>query len=81
MNAPTPKPESTTKVAWEKLLSAKQVAGEFGVDEDSVMRWWHCGLPTGKDIPRELMRRRGFAGYLFLPEIVDFIRAEQARLD
>jgi transposase len=34
--------------AW---LSAKQVAAEFGVNEDTVLRWWHQGLPTGRDRP------------------------------
>jgi hypothetical protein len=66
---------------YEKLLSPKQVAAEFGVDEDTMLRWWHEGLPTGREIPRAYMRRRGFWGYLFYPQVVEFIRAEQATLD
>lgn len=68
-------------LSFEKLLSAKDVAAEFGVNEDTVLRWWHQGLPTGKEIPRRFMRRRGFAGYLFFPQVIEFIRAEQASLD
>lgn len=69
------------KLSFEQLLSAKQVAAEFGVDENTVYRWWHEGLPTGKEIPRHYMRRRGFAGYLFYPQVIDFIRSEQDSLD
>jgi len=69
------------QLSFEKLLSAKQIAAEFGVDENTVYRWWHEGLPTGRDIPRHYMRRRGFAGLLFYPQLIDFIRAEQATLD
>jgi hypothetical protein len=64
---------------FAQLLSAKEIAGQFGVDEDTVLRWWHQGLPTGKTIPRRFMRPRGFAGYLFDPAVLDFIRAEQAK--
>jgi len=67
-------------VPFEKYLGAKQVAAEFGVNEDTVLTWWHCGLPTGKDIPSQYMRRRGFRDYLFHPALIYFIRAEQSRL-
>lgn len=66
---------------YAKLLSAKEVGAEFGVDEDTVLRWWHQGLPTGKGIPHRFMRRRGFCQFLFHPEIVTFIRQEQVSLD
>jgi transposase len=62
--------------AW---LSAKQIAADFGVNEDTVLRWWHQGLPTGKDIPDHFVKRRGFKGWLFRPEVVEFIRAEQSQ--
>ena len=69
------------KLDFTKLLSAKQIAAEFGVDDDTVLRWWHQGLPTGKDIPREFMHRRGFRDYLFDPKVIGFIRAEQNSRD
>lgn len=69
------------QLSFEQLLSAKQIAAEFGVDEDTVLRWWHEGLPTGEEIPRTMMRRRGFRDYLFFPQVLDFIRQAQARLD
>jgi hypothetical protein len=62
----------------EKLLSAKQVGGEFDVSDDTVLRWYHTGLPTGKEIPERFVRRRGFGEYLFHPAVLEFIRAEQA---
>ena len=65
---------------FENWMGAKQVAAEFGVNEDSVLRWWHEGLPTGKDIPREYVRLRGFRNWLFHPRVVDFIRGGQAEL-
>jgi len=78
---PAPQQTELPALPFEKLLSAKEVAAEFGVDEDSVLRWWHEGLPTGREIPRRYMRRRGFAGYLFFPQVIEFIRAEQNSLD
>ena len=66
------------EVPLEKWLSAKGISAELRVNEDTILFWWHHGLPTGKDIPREYMRPRGFAGYLFHPGIVNFIRSEQA---
>jgi len=66
---------------YEKLLSAKEVGSEFGVDEDTMLGWWHRGLPTGKEIPRQYHVRRGFFGHLFYPQVIDFIRREQATLD
>lgn len=65
---------------YEKLLSAKQVGAEFGVNEDTVLRWWHAGLPTGKEIPERLVKRRGFKDYLFYPQVVEFIRQEQSQM-
>jgi len=77
----TPQQIELAPLPYEKLLSAKQIGAEFGVDEDTVLRWWHQGLPTGKEIPARYMRRRGFYGYLFHPQVLDFIRAEQNTLD
>lgn len=68
-------------VRYEQMLCAKQVAAEFGVNENTVYRWWHEGLPTGREIPRRYMRRRGFIGLLWHPAVLDFIRAEIATLD
>lgn len=80
MSAPS-KPPELPEIKPEAWLGAKQVAAEFGVDEDTILRWWHQGLPTGKDIPRHYMRRRGFRDYLFHPEVISFIQAQQASLD
>ena len=72
---------SLPEVPIGQWLSAKQVAAEFGVDEDTILRWWHGGLPTGRDIPREYHRRWGFFRHLFHPQIIEFIRQQQALLD
>ena len=74
-------PAALPLVRQEEWLCSKQVAAEFGVDSDTMLRWFHEGLPTGRDIPRHYMRRRGFAEYLFHPAIVEFIRVEQDSLD
>ena len=78
--APPQKSPELPGVPLEEWLGAKQVAAEFGMNEDTVLRWWHEGLPTGKDIPHQYMRRRGFRGYLFHPAVIEFIRAEQESL-
>jgi hypothetical protein len=65
---------------FEKWLNSKQVGGEFGVNEDTILHWWHVGLPTGKNIPEKFMRRRGFKDYLFHPKVIEFIRDEQLEL-
>ena len=70
--------KNSTMSEW---LSPKQVAAEFGVDEDTVLRWWHRGLPTGKKLPPEHMRRRGLNRYLFYPAVIAFIRREQESAD
>jgi hypothetical protein len=62
-------------------MLAKAVGAEFGVNEDTVLRWWHRGLPTGQKIPDEYHRRRGSFVHLFHPIIIDFIREQQALLD
>ena len=67
------------QLPYERLLSCKEVAAEFGVDQDTVLRWWHQGLPTGRDIPPHYMKRRGFRDYLFHPRVIEFIRQEQER--
>jgi hypothetical protein len=77
---PPCKSPELSDVPLEKWLGAKQVAAEFGVNEDTALRWWHEGLPTGKDIPEQFMRRRGFRDYLFHPAVIEFIRAEQGAL-
>jgi hypothetical protein len=65
----------------ENYLGAKQLAAEFGVDQDTVLRWWHEGLPGGLgDVPDRYMRRRGFRDHLFHPQVIEFIRAEQSKL-
>ena len=66
---------------FNELLSAKQIAAHFGVNEDTVLRWWHEGLPTGDEIPRALRRRRGFRDYLFERQVVAFIQEAINRLD
>lgn len=81
MSHVSPAQKDLPLLSFEKLLSAKQVAAEFGVDEDTVLRWWHLGLPTGHEIPRDYMRRRGFRDYLFYPQVIQFIRQAQATLD
>lgn len=65
---------------YERLLSAKQVGAEFGVNEDTVLRWWHQGLPTGREIPDKFIKRRGFKDYLFHPEVIHFIKKEQSSM-
>lgn len=81
MNTLDAKETALPEVPMEKFLSAKEIGAQFGVDEDTVLRWWHQGLPTGKEIPREYHRRRGFFGHLFHPQVLDFIRREQETLD
>jgi predicted DNA-binding transcriptional regulator AlpA len=67
---------------YERLLSAKQVGAEFGVTEDAVLAWWHCGLPQDcGEIPARFVIRHGCKDYLFRPEVVAFIRKQQASLD
>lgn len=68
------------KLAFDRWLTAKQIGAALSVDEDTVLRWWHQGLPTGKEIPQRYMRRHGFKEYLFHPSVIDFIRAEQSAL-
>lgn len=63
---------------FEKLLSAKEVGAEFGVTDKTIYRWWHEGLPNGHEIPRHFMRRKGWDGILFYPQMIAWIRAEQA---
>ena len=67
------------KVKDEEWLSPKEIGARLGVDEDTVLRWWHQGLPTGVDVPHEYMRPRGFGFYLFHPALLDFIAAEQEK--
>lgn len=61
---------------FEKWLGAKEIGAEFGVSDETVRRWYHIGLPTGKEIPEQFIRRRGFGEYLFHPKAIDFIRAQ-----
>ena len=66
---------------YERLLSAKQVGAEFGVTEDAVLNWWHCGLPQNcGEIPARFVVRRGSKDYLFYPEVVDYIRQKRDAL-
>jgi hypothetical protein len=76
----SPRSMNLPQIPIEQWLSAKQVAVEFGVNEDTVLRWWHQGLPTGRDIPDRYVKRRGFKDYLFRPEVVEFIRSEQSQV-
>ena len=62
---------------FERWLAAKQVGAEFNVSDETVRRWYHCGLPTGREIPARYVRRRGFGEYLFHPAVIELIRAEQ----
>lgn len=67
-------------LAFDQWLTPKEVGAIFGVDGDTFLIWWHCGLPDGLgDIPLHYMRPRGFRNYLFHPAVIDFIRAAQAR--
>ncbi len=68
-------------VSWGQMLCAKEIAAEFGMHENTVYRWLHEVPPTGRDIPREYVRRRGFPDYLFHPAVLDYIRSEMASLD
>jgi hypothetical protein len=61
----------------EQWISAKQVGAEFGVDADTVLRWWKKGLPTGLKIPRQFHRRRGSRRHIFHPQIIALIREQQ----
>ena len=70
--------ERPARVPIEQWLTAKQIGVEFCVNEDTVLRWWHQGLPGGKAIPEDYMRRRGFKEYLFHPAVIDFIKQEQS---
>ena len=69
------------EVKFSQWLSAKEISAEFGVDQNTVYRWWQEGLPTGREIPRHYVRRRGFREYLFHPQVLEFLRAAQAELD
>ena len=62
-------------------LAAKEIGAEFDVNEDTVLHWWHNGLPTGAKIPRRFHRRRGSRRHLFHLETIAFIRNQQASLD
>jgi len=63
---------------FEKWLGAKEVGAQLGgVSDETVRRWYHVGLPTGKEIPERFVRRRGFGEYLFHPSVIEFIRGEQ----
>lgn len=64
---------------YEKLLSAKEVGAEFGASPQTVYRWWHEGLPNGHEIPRHFMRRKGWNGLLFHPQLIRWIREEQSK--
>src|SRR5208282_1652705 len=68
-------------VPIEHWLSAKAVGSEFGVNEDTILRWWSRGLPTGQRIPGEYHRQHGHHRHLFHAQIVSFIREQQALLD
>jgi hypothetical protein len=72
-----PQPASLPVARW---ISAKQIGAEFGVDSDTVLYWWHKGLPTGVKIPRRFHRRRGSRRHLFHLETIAFIRNQQASL-
>ena len=61
----------------ERWISAKQIGAEFGVDADTVLYWWHKGLPTGLKIPRRFHRRRGPRRHIFNPKIIALIREQQ----
>jgi len=62
---------------YERWLAAKQVGAEFNVSDETVRRWYHLGLPTGREIPEKFVRRRGFGEYLFHPAVLEFIRQQQ----
>ena len=63
-----------------RWISAKQIGAEFGVDADTVLYWWHKGLPTGLKIPRQFHRRRGSRRHIFHPQIITLIREQQTSL-
>ena len=74
----SPAKNELPNIPVDQWLTAKQIGAELFVDEDTVLRWWHQGLPTGKDIPPRFMLRHGFKEYLFHPAVLDFIRQEQS---
>ena len=71
---------SLSEVPPVQWLTAKEVGAALGVNEDTVLMWWHQGFPTGGDIPREYHRLKGFRYHLFHPQLVDFLNLELAAL-
>ena len=56
----------------EKTLSSAKVAREFGVKNETVIRWAKIGI-----IPRDIWRQNpGTRGrFRFRPQVIDFIRS------
>jgi hypothetical protein len=75
----------TFKVEMGKPLfwiSAKKLAGEFGVTDKSVYRWREDGtipektVPEGKEEPRLLYRASGIRRWQFSTELIPILRAQ-----
>jgi Helix-turn-helix domain len=54
-----------SEVAFEKWLTAKQVAAHFGLGESSAYHWVNEGR-----IPERFIRYRGMRQYLFHPDLL-----------